>query len=50
VDAELAGRARVAAERLTGLPARVTGVALQIRFGDETRLAELVEALEAAAP
>jgi ParB family chromosome partitioning protein len=50
VDPALAERARAAAERLTGLPARVTGDALQIRFGDETRLAELVEALEAAAP
>jgi ParB family chromosome partitioning protein len=50
VDLALADRARTAAERLTGLPARVSGAALQIRFGDETRLGELVEALETAAP
>jgi ParB family chromosome partitioning protein len=50
VDPALADRARTAAERLTGLPARVSGAALQIRFGDETRLGELVEALETAAP
>ena len=48
VDSELAGRARAAAERLTGLPSRVAGGTLQIRFDDETKLAELVEALEAA--
>jgi ParB family chromosome partitioning protein len=46
VDPALADRARVAAERLTGVPARVHGVALELRFGDETRLAELVEVLE----
>jgi ParB family chromosome partitioning protein len=50
VDPVLADRARAAAERLTGLPSRVTSGALQVRFGDETSLAELVEALEAAAP
>jgi len=50
VDPALADRARTAAERLTGLPARVSSGALQIRFGDETRLAELVESLESAAP
>jgi ParB family transcriptional regulator, chromosome partitioning protein len=50
VDPALADRARAAAERLTGLPSRVTGGALQVRFGDETALAELVEALEAASP
>ncbi len=49
VDPELASRARVACEQLTGLPTRVAGETLQIRFGDETKLAELVEALEAAA-
>lgn len=47
VDPHLAARARAAAERLTGLPARVTHGALEIRFEDETKLAELVEALEA---
>ncbi|HXG75086.1 MAG TPA: ParB/RepB/Spo0J family partition protein [Gaiellaceae bacterium] len=50
VDPALADRARAAAERLTGLPARVADGALHVRFEDETRLAELVEALEAAAP
>jgi ParB family chromosome partitioning protein len=48
VDRVLADRVRSAAERLTGLPSRVTGGMLQIRFDDETRLAELAEALEAA--
>jgi ParB family chromosome partitioning protein len=46
VDPALAERARGAAERLTGLPARVAAGKLEIHFGDETRLAELVEALE----
>ena len=50
VDPALADRARAAAERLTGLPSRVTSGALHVRFGDETSLEELVEALEAAAP
>jgi len=49
-DPALAQRARTASERLTGLPARVVNGSLQIRFGDDVRLAELVEALEAAAP
>ena len=47
VDPALADRARAAAERLTGLPTRVAGGRLEIHFGDETRLAELVETLEA---
>jgi ParB family transcriptional regulator, chromosome partitioning protein len=47
VDPALAERARVAAERLTGLPSRVAAGKLELHFGDETRLAELVEALEA---
>ena len=46
VDPALAERARGAAERLTGLPARVSAGKLELHFGDETRLAELVEALE----
>jgi ParB family transcriptional regulator, chromosome partitioning protein len=50
VDPALADRARAAAERLTGLPSRVTSGSLQVRFSDETSLEELVEALEAAAP
>ena len=47
VDPALAERARRAAERVTGLPARVSAGRLELHFGDETRLAELVEALEA---
>ncbi len=50
VDPELADRARAAAERLTGLSATIVNGALQIKFRDETALAELVETLEAAAP
>jgi ParB family transcriptional regulator, chromosome partitioning protein len=46
VDPVLAERARHAAERLTGLPARVSAGKLELHFGDETRLAELVETLE----
>lgn len=48
VDPALADRARSAAERLTGLPCRIAAGRLEIAFGDETRLAELVETLEAA--
>lgn len=33
--------ARAAAERLTGLPARVAAGKLELHFGDETRLEEL---------
>ncbi len=47
VDPALAERARAAGERLTGLPARVSAGKLELHFGDETRLEELVEALEA---
>ena len=47
VDPALAERARAAAERITGLPARVSAGRLELHFGDETRLEELVEALEA---
>jgi ParB family transcriptional regulator, chromosome partitioning protein len=46
VDPALAERARAAVERLTSLPARVSAGRLEIHFGDDTRLAELVEALE----
>jgi ParB family chromosome partitioning protein len=49
LDPALVDRATAAAEQLTGLPARVAGGKLQISFDDETRLEELVEALEAAA-
>jgi ParB family chromosome partitioning protein len=50
VDPALANRARSAAERLTGLGARVRQGKLEIAFADEHELAELVEVLEAAAP
>ena len=46
VDPALAARARDAAQRVTGLPARVSAGRLELHFGDETRLAELVEVLE----
>ena len=46
VDPALAERARGAAERLTGLPARVSAGRLEIHFGEELRLEELVEVLE----
>jgi ParB family transcriptional regulator, chromosome partitioning protein len=46
VDPALADRARKAAERVTGFPARLTSTRLEISFTDETELAELVEALE----
>ena len=48
-DPHLVDRAKAAAERLTGMSARVSGGTLQLRFGDEKGLAELVEVLEAAA-
>ena len=43
-------RARAAAERLAGMPARVAAGKLEIVFADETQLAELVESLEHATP
>jgi ParB family chromosome partitioning protein len=46
VDPALAERARAAAERLTGVPVRVSAGKLELHFGDETRLEELVETLE----
>jgi ParB family chromosome partitioning protein len=48
VDPALAARVRDAAERVTGLPARVTGGRLEIAFASETQLEELAEALESA--
>jgi ParB family chromosome partitioning protein len=48
LDPSLVERVRESLERLTGLPVRVVGGAVQIRFGDETGLAELAEALETA--
>lgn len=47
LDPELADRVRVTLERWTGLPVRVAGGSVQIRFGDDAGLAELAEALEA---
>jgi ParB family chromosome partitioning protein len=49
LDPALVERAKLAAEHLTGLRTSISGGALQIRFGDETGLAELVESLEAVA-
>jgi ParB family transcriptional regulator, chromosome partitioning protein len=46
VDPMLADRAARAATQLTGFPSRVTRGRLEIDFGDDTGLAELVEALE----
>ena len=48
VDPELAARARAALERLTGAPVKVGGRRIEIPFGDEVELAELVESLERA--
>ena len=50
VDPHLAARARTAAERLTGVEARISGGKLELHFGDETGLAELVEALDRLEP
>jgi hypothetical protein len=49
VDPALASRARDAIERLTGWRARVGTSRIELSFADEHELAELVEALEAAA-
>ena len=46
VDPALAERARGAAERLTGPPVRVSAGKLELHFGEELRLEELVEVLE----
>jgi len=46
VDPALAERARKAAERATGFTARIVSGRLEIAFGDETELEELIEALE----
>jgi ParB family chromosome partitioning protein len=48
VDPALAERARVAAARVTGREVRVRPGRLEVVFGDEHELAELVEALEQA--
>jgi len=49
LDPALAARAAAAAERLTGLPARLSGGRLEIRVDTDVHLAELVETLERAA-
>jgi ParB family chromosome partitioning protein len=49
VDPALAERAVAAMRRLTGCEARIASGRLELHFADETELAELVEALEAAA-
>ena len=48
MDPGLAERARAAAERLTGFPARVTARGLEIPVESEQQLEELAEALESA--
>ena len=48
VDPTLAERVAAAAERLTGLPAKVTSRRLEIAFEDGVQLAELAESLERA--
>jgi ParB family transcriptional regulator, chromosome partitioning protein len=50
VDPALAARVRVAGERLTGLPVRLTRGRLEVLFADEYELAELAEALERYVP
>ena len=50
VDPALVDRARSAAQRITGMQARISAGALQIRFDDDKGLEELVEALEAISP
>jgi ParB family chromosome partitioning protein len=47
VDPAMAERARAAAEHVTGFPARVSAGRLEIHFGNEVKLEELVETLEA---
>jgi ParB family chromosome partitioning protein len=49
-DPALAARVRVAAERLTGLPVRLTRGRLEVLFADEYELAGLAEALERYGP
>jgi len=50
IDPALSARVRAAAERLTGMPVRLTRGRLEIQFADEYELAELAEALELYAP
>ena len=46
VDPAMAERARAAAEHVTGFPARISAGKLEIHFGNEVKLEELVETLE----
>ena len=50
LDPDLVARAKAAADRITGFSSRISRGRLEISFADETELAELVEALENAAP
>ena len=50
LDPALVARAKSAATRITGFPTRIAAGRLEIHFGDETGLEELVEALEATPP
>jgi ParB family chromosome partitioning protein len=50
LDPDLLARAKAAADRITGFSSRISRGRLEIPFADETELAELVEALEDAAP
>ena len=50
IDPALSARVRGAAERLTGMPVRLTRGRLEIQFADEYELAELAEALERYLP
>ena len=50
LDPTLVARAKAAADRITGFPTRIAGGRLEVPFGDEPGLEELVEALERAAP
>ncbi len=47
IDPALAERVRLAAERITGLPARVVSGKLEIAFAGDVQLEELAETLEA---
>jgi ParB family transcriptional regulator, chromosome partitioning protein len=50
LDPALVAQAKDAAARITGFPTRVAAGRLEIHFGDESGLEELIEALERAAP
>jgi ParB family chromosome partitioning protein len=50
IDPALSARVRAAAERLTGMPVRLTRGRLEIQFADEYELVELAESLERYVP